>query len=126
VNRTMATRVLIAEDEPSIVTSIDFLMRKCGFETRLARDGGQALQALAEFSPDLVILDLMLPLVSGLDVCREIRARPECSATRVLMLTARGSPADMQGGLRAGADDYVVKPFSTHDLVARVKALLPP
>ena len=126
MNRALAARVLISEDEPSIVTSIDFLMRKCGFDTRLARDGEQALEAVREFAPDLVILDLMLPRVSGLDVCRAIRARPECRATRVLMLTARGADGDQERGLAAGADDYVVKPFSTHDLVARVKALLPP
>jgi DNA-binding response OmpR family regulator len=126
VNRTLAPRVLIAEDEPSIVTSLDFLMRKAGFETRTVRDGADALEAVAQFRPDLVILDLMLPRVSGLDVCRQVRGHPEWSGTRVLMLTARGSGADLERGLAAGADDYVVKPFSTHDLVARVKRLLPP
>jgi DNA-binding response OmpR family regulator len=126
MNRTLATRVLIAEDEPSIVTSIDFLMRKCGFETRLARDGAEALEAVADFRPDVVILDLMLPRVSGLDVCRRIRARADWEAVRVLMLTARGSGTDMERGLATGADDYVVKPFSTQDLVQRVKRLLPP
>jgi len=126
MNRTLAPRVLIAEDEPSIVTSLDFLMRKAGCETRLVRDGADALEAVADFRPDLVILDLMLPRVSGLDVCRQIRGRPEWTGTRVLMLTARGSEADLARGLGAGADDYVVKPFSTHDLVDRVKRLLPP
>ena len=117
-------RVLIAEDEASIVTSIDFLMRRCGFDTRHAADGQEAISALGDFRPDLVILDLMLPRLSGLDVCRRIRANPDWKATRVLMLTARGAGGDMQRGLEAGADDYVVKPFATQDLVARVKALL--
>ena len=126
MSRLLAARVLIAEDEPSIVTSLDFLMRKCGFETRLARDGASALEAVAEFRPDVVILDLMLPRVSGLDVCREIRGRPDWRETRVLMLTARGGGNDRERGLAAGADDYVVKPVSTHDLVSRVKRLLPP
>lgn len=121
----MAARVLIAEDEPSIMTSLDFLMRRCGYETRLAADGEEALAALPEFRPDLVILDLMLPRVSGLDICRGIRANAALEATRVLMLTARGSAGDVNRGLDAGADDYVVKPFSTQDLVRRVKALLP-
>ena len=117
-------RILIAEDEESIVTSLDFLMRRGGHETRLAGDGPAALAALGEFRPDVVILDLMLPRKSGLDVCREIRSRAEWRGMRVLMLTARGSGADIARGLEAGADDYVVKPFSTHDLVERVKALL--
>ena len=118
-------RILIAEDEPSIITSLDFLMRRDGHETRLVGDGAGALAAVSDFRPDVVILDLMLPAKSGLDVCREIRARPDWRHTRVLMLTARGSGSDVARGLEAGADDYVIKPFSTQDLVARVKALLP-
>ena len=119
-----ARRVLIAEDEPSIVASLEFLMRRCGFETLHAPDGPAALAALEAFRPDLVILDLMLPQRSGLEVCREIRARPDCRATRVLMLTARGGAAEVSRGLGAGADDYMTKPFSTQELVSRVQALL--
>ena len=119
-----APRVLIAEDEPSIVASLEFLMRASGFETRHAPDGDQALARLADFKPDLVILDLMLPRLSGLDVCREIRAHPEWRATRVLMLTARSGAAEVTRGLGAGADDYMTKPFSTQELVARVRSLL--
>ena len=119
-----ATRILIAEDEPSIVASLDFLMRRAGFETRHAPDGPAALAQLEQFRPDLVILDLMLPRVSGLDVCRRIREHPQWRATRVLMLTARSGAAEVTRGLGAGADDYMTKPFSTQELVSRVKSLL--
>ncbi len=120
----MTRRILIAEDEESIVASLEFLMRRAGFETRVARNGEAAVACLAEFRPDLVLLDLMLPGRSGFEVCREIRAGPRGEATRVLMLTAKGGSSDEAGGMDAGADDYMTKPFSTHDLVARVRALL--
>lgn len=120
----MAKRVLIAEDEPSIVTSLEFLMRRAGYETRIAADGEEALQLLAVFRPHLVLLDIMLPRRSGLEVCREIRADASLAGTRVLMLTAKGGQRDQERGVEAGADDYVTKPFSTQDLVARAQALL--
>ena len=120
----MGTRVLIAEDEESIITSLDFLMQRAGFETRLARDGAQALELAAEFRPNLLILDLMLPRKSGLEVCEAIRADPALRDTRVLMLTARGGMSEVSRGLAAGADDYLAKPFATQDLVSRVKLLL--
>ena len=119
-----AARVLIAEDEPSIAISLEFLMRGCGYSTRLAGDGEEALAALASFRPDIVILDIMLPSVSGLEIARRIRGDPAFARTRILMLTARGGTAEVVRGLATGADDYVVKPFSTHDLVVRVHALL--
>ena len=121
----MTQRILIAEDEESIVASLEFLMRHAGFDTLVARDGAAAIAALADFRPHLVVLDLMLPVRSGFEVCRAIRADPQLSATRVLMLTARGGANDAARGMDAGADDYMTKPFSTKDLVARVRALLP-
>jgi DNA-binding response OmpR family regulator len=120
----LAKRVLIAEDEPSIVTSLEFLMRRAGYETRTAVDGEEALQLLPVFRPHLVLLDIMLPRRSGLEVCREIRADASLAGTRVLMLTAKGGQRDQERGVDAGADDYVTKPFSTQDLVARAQALL--
>ena len=120
----MSPRVLIAEDEPSIVASLEFLMRRCGYETRVARDGGAALRTLGEFAPHLVLLDLMLPGCSGFEVCAYIRAHPEHARTRVLMLTAHGGPASEARGREAGADDYLMKPFATRELVERARRLL--
>jgi DNA-binding response OmpR family regulator len=119
----MATRVMIAEDEPNIVTSLEFLMRKAGYDTRIARDGEEALGVLTAFRPDVVLLDVMLPRRSGLEVCRFIRAEPSLAGTRVLMLTAKGGRNDHRSGLEAGADEYLTKPFSTQELLGRVKAL---
>jgi two-component system alkaline phosphatase synthesis response regulator PhoP len=120
----MTRRVLIAEDEESILTSLEFLMRRCGFETQAARDGDLAIAALREFRPHLVLLDIMLPGRSGFDVCRSIRADPALRGTRVVLLTAKGGAAEVAKGLASGADDYITKPFATQDLMARVKALL--
>jgi DNA-binding response OmpR family regulator len=122
----VSTRILVAEDEDSIVASLEFLMRRCGFDTCVARDGEAALAALREFRPHLVILDIMLPLRSGFEICREIRADSVLRGTRVLMLTARGGLGEEARGLAAGADEYMTKPFSTHELVARVHELLGP
>ena len=122
----MSARILIAEDEGSIVASLDFLMKRCGFETRVAPDGEMALAALREFRPDLVILDIMLPLRSGFEICAAIRGDAALRATRVLMLTARGGGGEEARGMAAGADGYMTKPFSTHELVERVRELLGP
>jgi DNA-binding response OmpR family regulator len=119
----MPARVLIADDEPSIVTSLEFLMRKAGFDTRTARDGEEALGVLTAFRPDVVLLDVMLPRRSGLEVCRFIRSQPALAGARVLMLTAKGGRQDIRNGIDAGADEYLTKPFSTQELLDRVKAL---
>jgi len=120
----VSKRVLIAEDEESIVASLEFLMRQCGYDTHVARDGEAALRTASRIRPDLVLLDIMLPGRSGFEVCRAIRGDASLKATRILMLTARGAAADAQRGMREGADDYVTKPFATRDLVARAQALL--
>ena len=122
----MSERILIAEDEDSIVTSLEFLMRRSGYETRVVRDGVAAMACLPEFRPRLVLLDIMLPGRSGFDVCRAIRGDPRLRDTRVLLLTAKGGAGDLERGMAAGADDYMMKPFSTQELVARVKSLIEP
>lgn len=119
-----ARRVLIAEDEESILASLEFVVRGAGHDVRLARDGEQAIAALGAYRPDLVLLDLMLPKASGLEVCRAVRADPALAATKVLMLTARGGSNDVSRGLSAGADAYMVKPFSTRELGERVREML--
>ncbi len=120
----MSKRILIVDDEPNIVISLEFLMKREGFEVEIAADGEVALQALAEKIPDLVVLDVMLPKMNGFDVCQQIRADPRWQGIKILMLTARGRDTEVAKGLRLGADVYVTKPFSTKDLVAQIKGLL--
>ena len=116
--------MLIADDEPAIAMSLEFLLKNGGYETRVARNGKEALQLAAVFQPDLIVLDLMLPQLSGLEVCRALRADQMQSGLKVLMLTARGGTTDVARGDAAGVDAYQVKPFSTHDLLAHVRRLL--
>ncbi len=120
----MNKRILIVDDEPNIVISLEFLMKREGFEVEITADGEAALQALAERIPDLVVLDVMLPKMNGFDVCRQIRADSRWRGIKILMLTARGRDTEIAKGLGVGADVYVTKPFSTKDLVAQVKQLL--
>ena len=120
----MAPRILIVDDEPNIVISLEFLMKREGYEVAIAPDGEAALDALAAAVPDLVILDVMLPKLNGFDVCRRMRADPRWRAIKVLMLTAKGRDSEVQKGLGLGADLYVTKPFSTKDLVVQVRQLL--
>lgn len=118
------SRVLIVEDDPDISAVLDFNLKKEGFETFVADHGAKALRFLQEREADLVILDLMLSDIPGTDVCREIRANSATRLLPVLMLTARNQESDRLEGLRCGADDYVVKPFSTRELMLRIKAIL--
>lgn len=120
----MAASVLVVDDEPNIVLSLEFLMRQAGYDVRVARDGDAALVAIAERAPDLVLLDVMMPGRDGYEVCQAIRADPACAFTRIVMLTARSREVEREKGLAMGADDYVTKPFSTRALVERVQALL--
>ena len=116
-------RILIVEDEPSIVASLEFLLKSAGHEVFVARDGEEALRQDAALDPDLVVLDVMLPAVSGFEVCRQIREK-RAARTRILMLTARGQESEMQKGIAAGADAYMTKPFSTKELMQAVARLL--
>jgi DNA-binding response OmpR family regulator len=117
-------RVLIADDEPNIVISLEFLMKKEGFEVAVAGDGEAALQKAAEFAPDLILLDVMMPKKSGYEVCEALRADPARAGVKIIMLTAKGRETEVTKGLALGADAYVTKPFSTKDLVVRIKTLL--
>jgi len=116
--------VLIVEDEQALVTLLRYNFEAAGYEVATALDGEEALLAVSERRPDLIVLDWMLPSISGLEVCRQIRRKPETRDVPVIMLTARGEEGDRVRGLDSGADDYVTKPFSPTELVARVRAVL--
>ena len=120
----MTKKILIVDDEPNIVISLEFLMRREGFEVTVARDGEEALGAIAQENPDLVLLDVMMPKFNGFEVCEKVRANPEYAGMRIIMLTAKGREAEVSKGLSLGADGYITKPFSTRDLVEQVKNLL--
>jgi DNA-binding response OmpR family regulator len=119
----VASKVLIVDDEPNIVLSLEFLMKQQGYETRVARDGEEALAEIERFRPDLVLLDVMLPRRDGFAVCQKLRAEG-WSDLKILMLTAKGRDVEIEKGLALGADGYVTKPFSTAELVARVADML--
>lgn len=114
------TKVLIVDDEPNIVVSLEFLLKQAGYTTEVARDGHAALRAIASFGPDLVLLDVMLPGIDGYDVLQAIRGRREGAGMKVILLTARGREVDRLKGLDLGADLYFTKPFSTRDLINAV------
>ncbi|MFN5158552.1 MAG: response regulator transcription factor [Betaproteobacteria bacterium] len=116
--------VLIADDEPNILVTLEFLMQREGHRVLLARDGDEALAQLRAHRPDLVLLDVMMPGKTGFEVCQALRADEALAHTRVLLLTAKGRDTDVAQGLGVGADAYVTKPFSTRELAARVRELL--
>jgi two-component system response regulator RegX3 len=115
------TSILIVEDEPSLSEPLSFLLRREGYDTEIAADGRDALAAFDRAGADLVLLDLMLPGLSGTEVCRELRTR---STVPIIMLTAKDSEVDIVVGLELGADDYMTKPYSTRELLARIRAVL--
>jgi DNA-binding response OmpR family regulator len=120
----MKPSVLVVDDEPNIVLSLEFLLKQAGCEVRVARDGEAALKAVAESVPDLILLDVMTPGRDGYEVCQTIRANPAWRPIKIVMLTARSREVEREKGLALGADDYITKPFSTRELVERVKRLL--
>jgi DNA-binding response OmpR family regulator len=120
----MSRKILVVDDEPNILISLEFLMRRAGFEVRSAGDGEAALEAIRDDPPDLVLLDVMMPKKDGYEVCETVRANPAWSNVRIVMLTARGREIEREKGLALGADDYVTKPFATRELVEKVNALL--
>ncbi|QKG56268.1 response regulator [Hymenobacter sp. BRD128] len=119
-----APAILLVDDEPNIVMSLEFLMRKNGYQVGIARNGTEALAAINQTPYDLVLLDVMMPDVDGYQVCRQLRQRPDRTATKVIFLSAKSQPADVQKGYDAGADLYIPKPFSTRQLMQKVRELL--
>ena len=120
----MNKKVLIADDEQNIVISLEFLMKREGFEVVVANDGEEAIRRIRDDQPDLVLLDVMMPKKSGFEVCQEIKADPALAAVRILMLTAKGRDTEVAKGLALGADAYMTKPFSTKELVEKVRSML--
>lgn len=120
----MSRKILVADDEPNIVISLEYLMKREGYTVLVARDGQEALDAIARDKPDLVLLDVMMPKKSGFEVCQAVRASEELQATKILMLTAKGRDTDLAKGLALGADAYLTKPFSTRELVQKVADML--
>jgi DNA-binding response OmpR family regulator len=120
----MTHRILIADDEPNILISLEFLMKREGFDVTVARDGIEALAAIVDQRPDLVLLDVMMPGKTGFEVCQEVRAQDALKDIRILMLTAKGRDTDVAKGLALGADAYMTKPFSTRELVLKVREML--
>ena len=120
----MPKRILIVDDEPNIVLSLEFLMKKNGYEVETATDGDQAIAAAEQQKPDLMLLDVMMPRKDGYQVCQLLRGRDEFNDVRIVMLTAKGRDVEREKGLSLGADDYITKPFSTQDVVDKVSELL--
>lgn len=120
----MKNKILIADDEPNIIISLEFVLAREGFEVAIARDGEEALAQAAEFRPDAVLLDVMMPKKSGFEVCEALRADPAMAGLVIVMLTAKGRDAEVARGLAIGADAYVTKPFANKELLARLKGLL--
>jgi DNA-binding response OmpR family regulator len=120
----MAKKVLIADDEANIVTSLEFLLQHNGYQVQVARNGEEALQCVASFQPDLILLDVMMPLKSGYEVCQKVRENPAWQEIKIIMLSAKGRDIEVTKGLSLGANAYVTKPFSTKELIAQVRQML--
>jgi len=120
----MTKKILIADDEPNIVTALEFLLQRNGYEVHIARNGESALKLIEAHLPDLVLLDVMMPVKSGYEVCRRMRERADWRHIKIIMLTAKGRDVEMSKGLSIGADLYITKPFSTQELVAKINGLL--
>lgn len=117
--------VLVVDDEPNIALSLEYLMKQQGFDVRVARDGEAALAALRDRRPDVMLLDVMLPKCDGYEVCQIVRSNPAWNGVRIVMLTARGRAIEQEKGLALGADDYITKPFSTREVIERVRLYMP-
>jgi DNA-binding response OmpR family regulator len=120
----MPKEILIVDDEPSIVVPVQFLMQQQGYNVLVAEDGHDALDMIYKYQPDLVLLDIMLPGIDGYEVCEIVRLNPKLRDVKIIFLTAKGREVEIAKGLALGADDYITKPFSNAELVAKVKTVL--
>ncbi len=120
----MGKKILIVDDEPNIVVSLEFLMKQKGHAVKVVNDGETALAAVAEFRPDLILLDVMMPRMSGYDLCQRVRENPAWQDIKIIMLSAKGRDVEVTKGLAVGADAYMTKPFSTKDLIDKVQGML--
>jgi len=120
----MAKKILIVDDEPSIIVALQFLMEQNGYETLVAFSGEEAMEVVAQHRPDLILLDIMLPVVDGFEVCQRVREKAEWKDIRIVLVTALDRESNVAKGLSLGADAYVTKPFANADLIAKVKELL--
>ncbi len=120
----MTRTVLLVDDEPNIILSLEFLIEQAGYEARVARDGEAALKSIEERKPDLILLDVMMPKRDGFAVCERIRANPAWNDIRIIMLTAKGRDSERERGLALGADAYITKPFSTREAMEQIKRFL--
>jgi len=120
----LSKKILIADDEPNIVAALEFLLQRNGYEVHVARNGEEALKLVEDCHPDLVLLDVMMPVRSGYEVCTRIRERADWRHIKIIMLSAKGRDAEINKGLSIGADLYVTKPFSTRELTGKIKELL--
>jgi DNA-binding response OmpR family regulator len=120
----MTAKILVADDEPNIVISLEFLLKREGYTVVIARDGQEAMEAIERERPDLVLLDVMMPKKTGFEVCQDVRINDALQATKILMLTAKGRDTDVAKGMALGADGYMTKPFATRDLVQKVAEML--
>ena len=120
----MAHQILVVDDEENIAHSLNFLMEKAGYSVRLAADGEEAIEAIKEAPPDLILLDINMPRMNGYQVCESVRANPEWKDIVIVMLTAKGRDIEREKGLAMGADDYIIKPFSTQEVIEKVRGIL--
>jgi two-component system, OmpR family, alkaline phosphatase synthesis response regulator PhoP len=116
--------ILVVDDEPYIIRSLSYVLEREGYVIETARDGEEALRKIREFRPQLVFLDIMMPLKNGYHVCAEVREDPELASTHIIMLSAKGQQIDRERGLLGGADEYITKPFSPREIIARVRTIM--
>ncbi|HBR97129.1 MAG TPA: two-component system response regulator [Gammaproteobacteria bacterium] len=120
----MDKKILIVDDEPNILLSLDFIIQKAGYQAQTAADGEEALEQIKQWQPDLVLLDVNMPKLDGFEVCQIVRENPALSAVKIIMLTAKGRQVEREKGLALGADDYVSKPFSTQEIIKKINDFL--